>query len=156
MSRYVQQVQGLGVSFMGQKTVVLHVEDDFAIAKLVQIGLRGMPIELHHVGDGDKAIDWIDAHRPEIILLDINLPGADGWEVLDFAKRKHGAHGFKVIVTTARRDAVSRATGEMHFVDKYLIKPYTMQQLQAAIEEATAPAPDEDEQAYASVDYDED
>jgi len=156
MMIHVHDVQVIGADFMANKTITLHVEDDLAIAKLVQIGLRGMPLELHHVASGDLAMDWLDEHRPELILLDINLPGADGWEVLDFAKRKHGARGFKVIVTTARRDAVSRATGEIHFVDKYLIKPYTMQQLQAAIEEVMTPSTDEDEEAYASMDYEED
>ncbi|MDX2075544.1 MAG: response regulator [bacterium] len=140
---------------MADKTLTLHVEDDLAIAKLVQIGLRGMPLELHHAANGDSAMEWLDDHHPELILLDINLPGADGWEVLDYAKQKYGARGFKVIVTTARRDAVSRATGEIHHVDKYLIKPYTIQQLEAAIEEMTMVNPDEDEEAYASMDYDE-
>ncbi|GEM_PF-841786 len=139
---------------MSEKTLTLHVEDDLGIAKLVQIGLRRMPVELHHVSNGDVAMEWLDENKPELILLDINLPGADGWEVLDYAKRKYGSRGFKVIVTTARRDAISRATGDMHFVDKYLIKPYTIPQLEAAITEMTTPAPDEDEEAYASMDYD--
>lgn len=142
---------------MADKIITLQVEDDAGIAKLVQLGLRNhSELELHHVTNGDSAIEWLEQHQPDLILLDINLPGADGWEVLDFAKDKYGAHGFKVIVTTARRDAMSRATGEMHLVDSYLIKPYTVQQLQAVIEEAMTPVPEEDEQAYASAEYDED
>lgn len=141
---------------MADKIITLQVEDDAGIAKLMQIGLRNYTeLELHHVTNGDAAIEWLEQHHPDLILLDINLPGADGWEVLDFAKDKYGAHAFKVIITTARRDAMSRATGEMHHVDSYLIKPYTVQQLQAVIEQVLTPTPDEDEQAYASVEYDE-
>lgn len=140
---------------MAEKTITLHVEDDLAIAKLVQIGVRNVNVQLHHVANGDAAMAWLDANKPELILLDINLPGADGWEVLDYAKAKYGSRGFKVIVTTARRDAVSRATGEMHYVDKYLIKPYTIHQLETAIIEVMKPAPEEDEAAYSAIEYDE-
>lgn len=112
---------------------VLLVEDDAALANLAMIRLKDLELDITHVSDGTQALDYLEQKQPDLILLDINIPMVDGWEVLNYAKRTYGEHGFKVIVTTARKDHISRAKGEMETVDRYLTKPFSGTELRDTV-----------------------
>ncbi|TVR24890.1 MAG: response regulator [Anaerolineaceae bacterium] len=114
----------------------LLIEDDAALAKLSQIALAKRDLEVFHAADGFTALDYLEENKPDLILLDLNIPEIDGWGVLEAAKNRYGISAFKVIVTSARRDMISRARGTLEMVDCYLIKPFTMGELLEAIDEA--------------------
>lgn len=114
----------------------LLIEDDAALAKLSQIALAKRDLEVFHAADGFAALDYLEENKPDLILLDLNIPEIDGWGVLEAAKNRYGVNAFKVIVTSARRDMISRARGALEMVDSYLTKPFTMGELLAAIDEA--------------------
>ncbi len=118
---------------------ILLVEDDPDIAKLTIRALNRAGFETVHVDDGQAAIDYLDVKKPDLILLDLNLPEVSGWEVLDHAKALYGEEGFKVIVTTANGDAANRVIGKLQLVVEYLIKPFVPDQLVSAIQRAMQP-----------------
>ncbi len=116
----------------------LLIEDDEALAKLSQITLRRRDLEIFHAANGFSALDYLEENKPDLILLDLNIPEIDGWGVLEAAKNRYGVDAFKVVVTTARRDMVNRAKGEIETVTRYLIKPFTTSELLNAVDEALA------------------
>ncbi len=113
----------------------LLIEDDPGLASLAKIRLEKQKIHnVFHAADGVTAIEYLEENQPDLILLDINIPMFDGWDVLEFARNKYGRESFKVIVTTARKDLLSRTKGDIEEVDAYLIKPFSSDELFAAIE----------------------
>ena len=134
---------------MSYKTLL--IEDDPALASLSKLRLEKIEARVFHASDGLEALDYLEDNRPDLILLDINIPMVDGWDVLEFAKRQYGEGTFKVIVTSARRDMVSRAKGEIEMVDRYLVKPFTSAELLEAINDVMNPAV-EDAPTAASAD----
>ncbi|MFW5692288.1 MAG: response regulator transcription factor [Chloroflexota bacterium] len=136
----------------------LLIEDDPGLANLALLRLETLKMDVFHASDGLQAMDYLEANRPDLILLDINIPLVDGWDVLDFARAKHP--DIHVIVTTARKDLVSRAKGEIEKVDRYLVKPFSARELLTAINEvmgdgtmseATLPQADDAETASSTL-----
>lgn len=111
---------------------ILLVEDDLADAGLVRIALRRgrHPVTLHHARDYSEAFaflrrigtDNLDAPRPHLILLDLNLPGRSGHEILQEIKADESLRGIPVIVLStseAERDVVrSYNLGANSFISK--------------------------------------
>jgi DNA-binding response OmpR family regulator len=116
----------------------LLIEDDEALAKLSQITLRRKNLDIFHAANGFSALDYLESNKPDLILLDLNIPEIDGWGVLEAAKNRYGVDAFKVVVTTARRDMINRTKGEFETVVRYLIKPFTTTELLDAVDEAIA------------------
>lgn len=103
---------------------ILIVEDSATLAKLALKSLERVGYAPCHAADGATALEFLSAHTPELILLDIYLPDMTGWQILDYAR----AHDIlsdqtAVIVMTTQDDATNRAVGKMHEVNHYLIKP---------------------------------
>lgn len=112
---------------------VLLVEDSPDIAGLVMINLKRLGLTTFHAINGPKAVAFLDEHQPDLILLDLNLPGLNGWGVLEHAKKRYGQ--VRVIVTTANDDPSNRLVGKLQVVDRYLIKPYSPADLVALVKE---------------------
>ena len=112
---------------------ILVVEDDPQTAKMVLTTIQRAGLEAMQVGNGSEAIEYLNSEKPDIIVLDLNLPQINGWQVLDYAQAKYGADSIKVIVTTARNDAVNQVIGKLHFVARYLVKPYVPDELSSTI-----------------------
>lgn len=108
---------------------ILIVEDALDIAKMLQISLKQIGIEAVHAKNGKVALDYLDHTEPDLILLDLNLPGINGWQVLEYAKKLYGEHSIRVIVTTANTDEVNRLVGKMQYVSSYVQKPFTIDAL---------------------------
>ncbi|MFW5691681.1 MAG: response regulator [Chloroflexota bacterium] len=109
---------------------VLIVEDQDYLAEIVsrimqQIGL-GAVICL----TAEDAITYMEQHvLPDLIVLDISMPGMSGWDFLDVIKQYEETKLIPVIVTTARSDAANRLVGRLRNVDRYFVKPYHPEEL---------------------------
>jgi len=123
--------------------IILLVEDDPDISRLTLHMMSRAGLKAAHVDSGSAAISYLEHTKPDLILLDLNLPEVHGWQVLEFAKDKYGETGFKVVVTTANADAANRVIGKLQLVVGYLIKPFTPDKLVKAINEALNPSKDE-------------
>lgn len=111
---------------------ILLIEDDLGDAGLVKIALRRghYPVTLHHVKNGFEALgflrrigaDYTEAPRPDLILLDLNLPGRSGHEILEDVKGDPALRGIPVVILStseAERDVVKAYTlGANSFVSK--------------------------------------
>ncbi len=99
---------------------VLIVEDDERLGALLAEYLRENGLRVDVVRRGDLAIPRILDTRPDVVVLDLMLPGADGFEVL---RRTHGRHEGRVLMLTARRGDVDQILGLELGADDYVTKP---------------------------------
>ncbi|MDP2867469.1 response regulator transcription factor [Methyloversatilis sp.] len=110
---------------------VLLVEDDNAIAGALRLHLEDAGYRLHRESDGLQAIAAIDRKRWDLVLLDLMLPGADGWDVCRHLKARHA--DIPVIMLSARSTEAHRVLGLELGADDYLAKPFSMLELVARI-----------------------
>jgi two-component system, OmpR family, response regulator MprA len=109
---------------------VLVVEDDDAIAQVLQRSLRMEGYDVKIAGDGISALDVSHAFLPDLVILDLGLPGLDGIEV---AKTLRQTDDVPILVLTARDAVESRVAGLDSGADDYLVKPFERQELLARL-----------------------
>src|SRR3954447_16235317 len=122
---------------------VLVVDDDAALAEMLGIVLRSEGFEAAFVADGDSAMDVFRSFKPDLVLLDIMLPGADGMEV---CRRIRAESGVPIVMLTARTDTVDVVVGLESGADDYVVKPFKPKELvarvRARLRSTNEPSPD--------------
>ncbi|MEO5853454.1 MAG: GAF domain-containing protein [Nocardioides sp.] len=109
---------------------VLLVDDDRASLDLVSAYLEGAPARLEFARDGVEALRMAEELRPAAVVLDIRLPGLDGWQVLAALRRHPATRDIPVVVATVVDD---RARGATLGADAYLLKPIGREELIRAL-----------------------
>jgi two-component system response regulator MprA len=109
---------------------VLVVEDDEDIALVVQRMLRAEGYETRVAADGDAALEDARGFLPDLVILDLGLPGRDGIEV---ARELRGRDDMPILILTARDAVESRVEGLDSGADDYLVKPFDRQELLARL-----------------------
>jgi two-component system cell cycle response regulator len=116
-----------------QKTIdlpsILLVEDDQKDAKLIQSYLHGEPYQIKLVKDGEETISCVQQEKIDLIVLDILLPGMDGFEVCRRLKREEQTRNIQIVAITSLRDLESKIKGFELGVDDYLVKPINRHEL---------------------------
>lgn len=109
---------------------ILVVDDDTALAEMIGIVLGTEGFDTVFCGDGDGALPAFRTHRPDLILLDLMLPGVDGIEI---CTRVRSESGVPIIMLTARSDTVDVVRGLESGADDYIVKPFNPKELVARI-----------------------
>ena len=109
---------------------ILIAEDERPIADLIELTLTGAGYACEQANDGEKAADLIAEHDYELAVLDIMLPGIDGYELLGYLR----STGTPVIFVTARNSLQDRVRGLNLGADDYLTKPFEPLELVARVE----------------------
>src|SRR5580765_6737035 len=104
----------------GVKGSVLIVDDDLALAEMLGIVLRNEGLDISHVADGSAAMGAFRESRPDLVLLDVMLPGLDGMEV---CRRIRAESGVPIVMLTARTDTLDIVVGLESGADDYVVKP---------------------------------
>ncbi len=112
------------------KARVLVVDDDLAIAEMLTMVLRGEGLEVVHCADGAVALRVFREHQPDLVLLDVMLPGLDGIEV---CRRLRTETGVPIVMLSARTDTVDVVLGLEAGADDYVVKPFKLQELIARV-----------------------
>jgi len=110
---------------------ILIVEDDPAIADFVQTALKREGYEAELVKRGDKVVERVDFLHPDLILLDLMLPGMDGLEVCKTLRLR--PQYIPIIMLTAKDDEVDKIVGLEIGADDYITKPFKIRELVARI-----------------------
>jgi two-component system, OmpR family, response regulator ResD len=112
---------------------VLVVDDEPTIVEIVGRYLERAGFEAHQAMDGPEALRQADLHRPDLVVLDLMLPGLDGIEVM---RRLHERPGKRVavILLTARGEESDRLIGLRDGADDYVVKPFSPAELVARVE----------------------
>ncbi len=117
---------------------ILVVDDDTALAEMIGIVLRSEGFEPAFCDDGDAALDEFRRVRPELVLLDLMLPGTDGIEVCARIREESGT---PIIMLTARSDTADVVKGLESGADDYIVKPFNPKELVARIRTRLRPSP---------------
>jgi len=110
---------------------ILVVEDEFAVARGVQYALQQEGYQVSVARSGEEGLEFATQQAPDLILLDVRLPGMDGFEML----RRLRATGSKapVLMLTARDEEVDKVIGLELGADDYLTKPFGLRELMSRI-----------------------
>ena len=111
-------------------TNVLIVEDEHRIARLIEMSLTRAGYHCTVAEDGGTAADCIEEQAFDLALLDIMLPGLDGYELLDYLRPL----GVPVIFITAKGAVRDRVEGLRRGADDYIVKPFVIEELLARVE----------------------
>ncbi len=111
-------------------TNVLIVEDEHCIARLIEMSLTRAGYHCTVAEDGGTAADCIEEQAFDLALLDIMLPGLDGYELLDYLRPL----GVPVIFITAKGAVKDRVEGLRRGADDYIVKPFVIEELLARVE----------------------
>ncbi len=112
------------------KSRVLVVDDDPALAEMLTIVLRGEGFDTAVVGDGTRALPAVRELRPDVVLLDLMLPGMNG---IDVCRAIRTDSGEPIVMRTAKSDTVDIVLGLESGADDYVVKPFKPKELIARI-----------------------
>lgn len=122
---------------------VLVVDDDTALAEMIGIVLRSEGFEPVFCADGDEALEAFRSSQPDLVLLDLMLPGRDGTEVCRLIRAESGV---PIVMLTAKADTVDVVLGLESGADDYISKPFKPKELiarvRARLRRSDEPAPE--------------
>lgn len=122
------------------KKRILVVEDEESLLKLQTILLTSRGYEVVGVTDGSAAIEAVQRQRPDLILLDIMLPGMDGFEVCRRIRENETSRGIPVVMLTAKKGSADREKGMAAGAAAYITKPFKSSQVLDLVGQLLVPA----------------
>ena len=109
---------------------ILIAEDEEPIANLIKMNLRRAGYNCVWAADGETAADYMETEKPDLVLLDVMLPGINGYELMDYARTLE----LPVIFLTALGTTENKVKGLKMGADDYLTKPFEIVELLARVE----------------------
>jgi CheY-like chemotaxis protein len=103
---------------------VLLVDDDPDAQAVFELVMRHHKVPFTVVGDAETALDYLETHAPDVVLMDIFLPGLDGYQALDRIRRSALAPNSRIIATTAYYTRDTQQEVMRRGFDGYLSKPF--------------------------------
>ena len=136
---------------MAEKQRILIVDDDANIAELISLYLTKECFETQIVGDGEEALKAFPVFKPNLVLLDLMLPGIDGYQV---CRELRASSQVPIIMLSAKGEIFDKVLGLELGADDYMIKPFDSKELVARVKAVlrryqaapAAPAPASDQQ----------
>ena len=124
---------------MGTGRTVLAIEDSPSVRRLIEVCLRSENTAVLTADDGPQGLDLASDLEPDLILLDIGLPGIDGWEVLRRLRAEDATREIPVLVLTAHAQPEVEEQAEERGVQGFMTKPFRPADLRAAVDGILGP-----------------
>ena len=112
---------------------ILIVEDEAKIAELIQLYLSKEGFNCHICRDGNTALERFKTIQPDLIILDLMLPGLDGLEVCTRVRQQKGSKDPYIMMLTAKGEEIDRIIGLSTGADDYMVKPFSPRELVARV-----------------------
>ncbi len=109
------------------------VDDEPDIVELVSLHLQKAGFRVNGFGDGESLFRFLEEKRPDLLILDLMLPGGDGLEICRAMKREEPLSSIPIIMLTARVGEVDRVVGLELGADDYVTKPFSPRELVARV-----------------------
>ena len=118
--------------------VILVADDAPEIRSLLTLRLGALNYDVLEAADGNQTMDMVREHHPDLVILDVMMPGKNGWEVAK--EMRHDARFKKIgiIVLTAIGEKINEMTSPLYGADAYMDKPFDFKKLEGLIKEVLA------------------
>ena len=113
--------------------LILIADDDPEIRKLLHAHLEMMDCELIQAEDGEMALESLILNKPDLVILDVMMPGLNGWEICKYIKTHAEYDGTGVIMLTAIGPTVNELTSPLYGADEHVDKPFDFDELEFKI-----------------------
>jgi two-component system OmpR family response regulator len=117
---------------------VLVIEDSASVRRLIEVCLRVLGVAVSSANDGIAGLDAIRNSKPDAVVLDIGLPGLDGWEVLRMLRDDQETASIKVLVLTAHAQPEMADKAARGGADSFMTKPFRPLDLRIQVEKLLA------------------
>jgi CheY-like chemotaxis protein len=117
---------------------VLVIEDSPSVRRLIEVCLRVLDVEVSSAEDGISGLDQVSSTNPHVVVLDIGLPGLDGWEVLSQLRDDPSSAEVKVLVLTAHAQPEMADRAAEGGADAFMTKPFRPIDLRVQVEKLLA------------------
>jgi CheY-like chemotaxis protein len=130
---------------------VLVVDDEPDLRDLLRLSLRLAGHDVSVASDGHKGLDSARGQRPDVVVLDVMMPGLDGWTVLSSLKSDPdpAVSSIPVLMLTARSEDLDMVRGGIEGAIRYLTKPFAISDLRQAVADAVAGGPEPEQRRAA-------
>lgn len=118
---------------------ILVVEDSRTQRIIICRMLKQNGYEVVEAADGYAALGQLDKVKPDLILLDIIMPGIDGYKVMSLIKEKPGMRDVPIIMLTSRDNLIDKMRGKVSGTNEYLTKPFVYEELIAKVDKYLSP-----------------
>jgi DNA-binding response OmpR family regulator len=121
-----------------QKPTVVIADDDLEILTMVRTLLRRRDVKLIEASDGEEAMRLIRENEPDLVVLDVMMPGMSGWEVCKGIREDAALSSTGVIMLTGIGERLNEMTSPLYGANAYLDKPFDMSDLDEKVSEVLA------------------
>ena len=112
---------------------ILIVDDDPEIVAMLSTRLSARGYKVSTAGDGKTAIELAKRERPDLVLLDVMMPGKSGWEVARALKQDPVTQAIKIVMVSAIGEQVNAMTSPIYGADAHIDKPFEFERLERVI-----------------------
>jgi CheY-like chemotaxis protein len=112
---------------------ILVVDDDPEIVAMLSTRLGARGYKVSTASDGKSAIELAKRERPDLVLLDVMMPGKSGWEVARALKQDPVTQSIKIVMVTAIGEQVNEITSPLYGADAHIDKPFEFERLERVI-----------------------
>lgn len=118
---------------MSDKPLVLVADDDPDLRSLVRLHLEMMELPVIEANNGEDALETILVEHPNLVVLDVMMPGLTGWEILRYLRSKSDFDDVKVLMLTGIGETLNELSSPMYGANDYLDKPFKAQELASKV-----------------------
>ncbi len=119
-------------------TKILVADDDLEILALVARHLSALPAQIVEASDGEEALRIAKREKPNVVVLDVMMPGMSGWEVCRAIREDESLARTGVIMLTGIGERLNEMTSPLYGADDFLDKPFELDDLEAKVREVLA------------------
>jgi CheY-like chemotaxis protein len=118
---------------MSKPASILVVDDDPDIIAMLSTRLTKRGYKVTTANDGHEALELAKKHLPDIVLLDVMMPGKSGWEVARALKQDPATHAVKIVMVSAIGEKTNEITAPIYGADAHVDKPFEFEALERVI-----------------------
>ena len=118
---------------MSKSASILVVDDDPEIVTMLSMRLAKRGYTVSTASDGHKAIELTKKELPDVVLLDVMMPGKSGWEVARAIKQDPATHAVKIVMVSAIGEKTNEITAPIYGADAHVDKPFEFEHLERVI-----------------------
>ena len=116
------------------RPLILLADDDASIRDLVRLSIEELECDLIEAHNGEVALEHILVEQPDLVVLDVMMPGLTGWEICKYIRQREGYDHTLILMLTAVGEEVNDLTAPLYGADHHLDKPFDPDEMKATVE----------------------